>query len=121
MNEISFLAVNRTALIVRPKKAYVEWANSLEVGGPKLDLDEPETEYTIYLVEEMSHDLGPQPALRKHYSSIFVQELAGWHRDKSAWPPKRDLKTFNQWFDVEVHSLVVDLANIPLEIEELAA
>jgi len=120
MNPINFLALNRAALIVKPKKAYIDWANSLGDGGPKLDLDEPPPEYTIYLVEELGQDIDPRPALRMHCSSIFDQELAGWHTDPNAFPPKRDLETFSEWFDVELHSLVVDLAGSPLETEELA-
>jgi len=121
MRPTTFLVLNRAALIVRPKKPYIDWANSLEPSGPKLTPDRPEPEHTICLVEELSHDLNPRPALRKYCTAIFEQELAGWHRDPNDWPPKRDLDTFKEWFAVELHSLVVDLANIPLELEELAA
>jgi hypothetical protein len=120
MNEVEFRTLNRVALIVRPKQPYIDWANGLEEGGPKLILDSPEQEYTIYLVEESSLDLDPRPALRRHYSAIFDQELAGWHRDPSVWPRQRNLNTFMEWFDVEMHSMVVDLAEIPLEVEWFA-
>lgn len=120
MNEVEFWALNRTALVIRPKQPYIDWANSLEEDGPKLSLRKQDQEYTIYLVEEFNSDLDPGPALQKHYSSIFEQELAGWHRDPSAWPGKRSLRTFMEWFDVEMHSMVVDLAKIPLEVEWFA-
>ncbi len=32
--------LNRTALVVRPKRRFVEWVNSLGVDGPPLSLDE---------------------------------------------------------------------------------
>jgi hypothetical protein len=30
-------------------------------------------------------------------------------RDPSAWPQKRDFKTFQQWFSIELHSVVEDV------------
>jgi hypothetical protein len=120
MNDVEFWAINRVALIVRPKQPYIDWANGLEESGPKLSLERPNQEYTIYLVEELDLDLDPGPALQRHHSSIFEQELAGWHRDPSAWPQNRNLRTFLDWFDVEMHSMVVDLAEIPLEFEWFA-
>jgi hypothetical protein len=120
MNEVEFWALNKVALIVRPKQPYIDWANGLEEGGPKLSLESPEQEHTIYLVEESSLDLDPEPSLRRHYSAIFEQELAGWHRDPSEWPRQRNLNTFLKWFDIKIHSMIVDLAEIPLEVEWFA-
>jgi hypothetical protein len=34
------------------------------------------------------------------------------------WPKNRTLKIFRQWFAVEYRSMVWDLTNEPLEIEE---
>jgi hypothetical protein len=31
-----------------------------------------------------------------------------WQRDENTWPQKRDFKTFKEWFEVEVHSVVLD-------------
>ena len=121
MKSLTFLALNRNALIVRRKKPFIDWANSLEDRGPELNLDDPQFEHTIYLVDQLSDYLDPGPALRKHCTSIFEQELALWHRDPHDWPSKRDLRAFNEWFDVKLHSLVVDLAEIAFESEELAA
>ena len=94
MASITFHALNRTALIVRPKKPYIDWVNGLQPGKPLLNLDEEQLEYTIYLVEELSLGLDPGPAIREHYTSIFEQELAGWQRDPNQWPANLDLKTF---------------------------
>jgi hypothetical protein len=42
--------VKRTAVIVKPKQPYIDWANSLEDGGVKLGEDYV-PEHTIYLGE----------------------------------------------------------------------
>ena len=119
MTERTFLAVNRAALIVKPKRPFFNWANSLE--GPSLNPDEPLYDPPIYLVEEVEFSPDPGPALQKHHKAIFEHELAAWYLDETAWPPTRDLATFNEWFDVELRSLLVDLSDYQLEVEELGA
>ena len=119
MSPPTFNAVNRAALIVKPKRPFYDWANSLE--GPGLNPDEPLYDPPLYLVEEVEYSPDPLPALRKHHRTIFEHELAGWHFDAATWPPNRDLDTFNDWFEVELRSLVVDLPDYALEVEELGA
>jgi len=101
MEPITFLALNRNAIIVRRKKPFIDWANSLEDRGPELHLDDPQPERTVYLVDQRTAYLDPGPALRKHCRTIFEHELALWHLDPGDWPSKRDLSTFSEWFDVE--------------------
>ena len=48
---------------------------------------------------------------------IFEEELNGWHRLKSDWPPHRDLDTFLDWFEVQIHSMVLDLHQGRLKTE----
>ena len=53
---------------------------------------------------------------KKHsyYKVIFEEQLSGWWRDETDWPTKRDMKTFTHWFDVEFHSVVLDVVQKPL-------
>jgi hypothetical protein len=119
MESIRFLALNRAALLVKPKQPFFDWANSTE--GPKLDPTEPAYDPPVYLVEDVDLSPDPEPAIRRHYRTIFEQELASWHMDQDTWPPNRDLSTFNEWFDVELRSLVIDLPRSPIQVEELGA
>jgi hypothetical protein len=50
---------------------------------------------------------------------IFEQQLDGWYRAPQVWPAKRDLCTFQSWFEVSFHSMIVDLSDGVLEHEEL--
>ncbi len=52
-------------------------------------------------------DLGT--LLETYFAAIFEEELGGWHRRESEWPAQRDLSTFLAWFEVDVHSMVLDL------------
>jgi len=53
--------------------------------------------------------------LQQFYDLIFEEQRAGWWTGKSDRPKKRDLATFNKWFEVEFHSLVLDLVDAPLQ------
>jgi len=53
----------------------------------------------------------------KLFEKLFLTELSGWHTDPDHFPRKRDLKTFKEWFDVEIHSMVVDTCKSSLEAE----
>ena len=62
-----------------------------------------------------------EEVLKKHYAIIFEQELVEWHLVEKDWPQKRDLKTFKDWFEVEAHSMVLDVCDYAFEFEEFAA
>jgi hypothetical protein len=38
-----------------------------------------------------------------------VQELTAWCTDGTTFPKKRTLATFELWFEVEFHSMVLDM------------
>jgi hypothetical protein len=102
--------VKRTAITVKPKQPYIEWANGLEEGGVKLGEDFT-PELNVYLVEDIADAiLDIEAIVAPHYEAIFEEELVAWHRRASDWPQRRDLATFLAWFEVEIHSIVLDLA-----------
>ena len=101
--------LKRTALSVTPKRPHIDWANGLEAGGVKIG-SEFMPEQTIYLAEDTTDQVVDlRTLLKPYYVTIFEEELGGWHRRESEWPVKRDLTTLLAWFEVEVHSMVLDL------------
>jgi hypothetical protein len=50
---------------------------------------------------------------------IFEEHLDGWCRVPAVWPKKRDLSTFQLWFEFSLHSMIVGLSDDVLEHEEL--
>ena len=109
--------INRSAVIVRPRKPYIEWALSLDDSGVVPDI---EGEKTIYLIPEYGDDLEAIKVLSKCFDIIFERELAGWHTDESAWPKKRNFKMFRNWFSFEFHSVVEDICGFPIEDDDYA-
>jgi hypothetical protein len=107
--------INRSALIVRPKKPYLDWAAGLNDAGVTDDLDGDET---VYLIPEIEDEIEMKRVLTKVFSEIFEQELMAWHTDESAWPQMRSLAMFRQWFELEFHGIVVDLGNEAISNDE---
>lgn len=101
--------VKRTAVWVKPRQPYIDWANGLDEDGVKLG-----TEYmpegTIYLIDDLAGDGSDlEFLLEPYFDIIFEEELNAWHRRAEDWPQERDFALFQAWFEFEIHSLVLDL------------
>jgi hypothetical protein len=103
--------INRSALIVRPKQACLDWAASLESFG---QLPDPYAEQTVYLIPSFESQEEGQDILTSFYETVFERELLYWHADSSVWPRSRDINTFLEWFNVELHSVVEELCDYDL-------
>jgi hypothetical protein len=104
--------VKRVAITVTPKQPYIDWANSLDEDGVKIDEDfQPERH--IYLIGDVGDVflLDRDVIVRPYFKAIFEEELNGWHRRERDWPSRRTYETFLAWFEVQVHSMVLDLQN----------
>jgi len=43
-----------------------------------------------------------------NYKQLFENEFEDWYTDETLWPQKRTRKLFNEWFEVECHSVLID-------------
>jgi len=113
MEQVEFYydSINRNAIIVKPKTPFFNWLNHVfPVDEPIQKLDEN----TIYLIREMDSNQDIRTWLKKNFEDVFVNELNDWSSDKSTWPKNRTYKMFTDWFDVEIHSMVLDLEESPV-------
>ena len=108
--------INRTLLIVIPKKPYLDWVKSTQNGKDESDTDGGH--HSAYLISEKYDEFNYKKYLEKHYIDIFEEELYSMIRDSDLWPQTRDFKTYNEWFDTHACDTVFDLSNEPIEIEE---
>jgi hypothetical protein len=101
--------VKRAAVSIKPKQPYIDWANGLDEHGVKLGT-EFTREGTIYLVDDLSEGRSKlEVLLEPYYDLIFEEELNAWHRLAEDWPQERDFALFQAWFEIGIHSLVLDL------------
>lgn len=107
-----FDSINRNAFVVKPKKPYIDWANSVFNDKPT---DFSNEENNIYLIREMGSNEEIAKWIRRNFDQIFQNELNDWCTDQKRWPQKRTYKLFTEWFDVEISSMVLDLEDEPVE------
>src|SRR5262245_27708942 len=109
--------INRCLMIVKPKQPFLKWVNSLESeDNADLTLEELRNDSTAYLVPEYADDDEQAGIIEWCHKYVFEQELLAWYTTEDEWPQKRDQETFLKWFDVEFHSVVMDLDfETPLE------
>ena len=113
--------LNRAALILRYKQPFVDWINSADPSPSThlLTLAEVNQEHTVYLLEAEDQDeLGRW--LAHHHHELFEDELSGWYTDPKLWPQDRSLKVLREWCSFELHSVVMDIGDSPLEDDDFA-
>jgi hypothetical protein len=103
--------LNRSTVMVRPKQPYLDWAAQLDDSGV---LPDPDDERTVYLIPEYDDEDSAWEILEEIYLEIFERELEGWDEDESTWPQERTFAKFQEWFDIEINSLVEDLCGYEL-------
>ena len=108
--------INRSAFVVRPRQPFVEWRERLDGGG---DEQSTEKEVSIYLVREDETGQEETPPLKEYYQRIFEAQLEAWCAEPGEWPQDRSLRVFEEWFEVVGESIVIDLEDSEIEVEEL--
>jgi hypothetical protein len=102
--------VKRAAITVTPKQPTIDWANAIDEDGVTIGEDVWPGRH-VYLIGDVS-DIIPfdrDVIVRPYFKTIFEEELNSWHRRERDWPARRTYDTFLAWFEVKVHSMVLDL------------
>ncbi len=106
-----FDSINRIAIIVRPKKPFFTWINSVFPENRPIHENE---ENNIYLIHEKDSNDLILKWIKKKFDIIFTNELNDWCTEENAWPKNRDYKMFSEWFDIEISSMILDLEDDPV-------
>lgn len=109
--------INRAALIVRPRKPYLDWATGLDEEAPE-HAKSLAQRVSIYLVGEDPEEREEAAPLEGYFERIFEMELEAWCPDEYAWPKPRTLAMFQQWFEAVGESVVTDLVAGPIRREK---
>jgi len=113
--------VNRTAVTIVGAKPYTDWTLTRESDAFKgtLTVARARTFGTAILLPEFDLEEDVQEWVEENWQWLFEFQLAAWTADESAWPEPRDLKTFREWFRIDIHNVVVDVGEDEIEGEEL--
>jgi len=110
--------VNRSAVVLKAKQAFVDWLNALPETEP-VTHDELAHESIIILLPEFDDPEREQDYLRKIAPTILDSQMESWCMDDSHFPRKKDWALLQKWFEIELISEVFDVDEDPLEKEEM--
>ncbi|MBP7580190.1 MAG: VacJ [Vogesella sp.] len=109
--------VNRSIAILKPRQPFLDWLKSLPGGlDDQLELVQLRGDCNALLIPAADDYDSAEDFVRQHYHSLFAAELADWCEDEAFWPALTPA-LFTEWFDVEIHSVLTDLVEQPLERE----
>ncbi len=113
--------LNRSALIVTPKRRFLEWANRLPDADKPLTIEDVPSLRMVYLAATGDHEPPVTDLIDVYWEEIFEDSLEGWTTDESLWPANRTAHVFRDWFQVDCIEGVADAdPGEPLTIHELA-
>ncbi|UTH75478.1 VacJ [Chromobacterium sp. IIBBL 290-4] len=110
--------VNRSLALLRPQGPFLAWLKSLPGGiDPQLTLEMLGADCNAMLIPAADDYDSARDFVLSRYRQLFEAELADWCEDASLWPQKLTPNLFQQWFKLEIHPVLTDLAEEPLERE----
>ncbi len=110
--------INRDVVVIKPKQPMLEWINQQDTGGYVLTLAKIQRDCNVLLLPEMDSPEEAHAYLHDLKPILFEEELMNWYLDREAWPEPRTAELFDEWFDLEFHSMVWDTAwDEPIEYE----
>jgi len=74
--------LNRSAVVVRPKKPFLDWVRAVDDGDVS-EVTADQMVPTLYLVPDYEDPADAEEVLRKVCEEIFCRELEGWFRTKT--------------------------------------
>jgi hypothetical protein len=103
-------ALFRTAVSLSRRQPYVDWANGVDDGGPRLTLESANRGAGVYLVAVPERELSRDEVVAEWWEDIFEEELAARAEAEDDWPSDLTRDLFESWFEVSIAHSVVDLA-----------
>lgn len=118
MTDYPRFVLNRTVLILISKQPFLDWLNAAHQNPLSLTLEMLRIDNDTFLIPQYEDPLHAVKWAEDHWQFLFDSILFDWVTDESVWPQNRTLDIFLEWFDIDVHSMVWDLANEPLLVED---
>lgn len=107
-------SINRNIVIIKPKEPLLDWLKSLPEPPAEFTLEFLRTDCLSFLIPETGSEKEALALLEKHFEKIFEAELMVWRTRDRNWPQNRTFSKFKDWFDMEFHSEVIDLVDVPI-------
>jgi hypothetical protein len=111
---VFFDLTDRAALILKPKKPFLNWLVSHDPKDKDVDLEEDQD---VYLIPEFYNNEEFETWIKEYFDAFFCDQMNHWYTDETMWVQNRTFKLFKEWFDYRMHSMVWDTLDDPIEKE----
>jgi hypothetical protein len=113
--------INRTAVTITGGQPFIDWMRDTDADFNRgaITVARARAYGSAFLLPEFDLEEDLQEWVEDNVAWLFDFQLSAWTENEAAWPPTRDLKTFRDWFRIDIHSVVVDVADDDIEGEEL--
>jgi len=107
---VTFTPINRAVVTLKAKQPFLDWLESLpdRAPGETFSLEAINDDQTAFLIPEFEDSADAVKYIESIAPAIFQDQLESWWTDDTHWPKDPTLKMFYEWFDVNIHSIVVD-------------
>ncbi len=110
--------INRIAIMAKPRQPFLDWLHAADETSHDLTLEDLGSDPSIYLLPQCENDEEVRARIAMHVNEIFDEQLDSWYREPSSWPQRRDMETFERWFEWSSHSIIIDLCERPIRREQ---
>ncbi len=120
MSASEFFSINRSALILKPKQALIDWVNQIFPEEPlEYDFEEQHDSQDIFLIPEVDSVEEGLEWLKENFDYFMQYELDSYCADTSRWPDELDWTLFERFFDYSLQIEVIDTVEDEEDFEDL--
>ncbi|KPN72108.1 hypothetical protein [Neisseria sp. 83E34] len=108
--------VNRSVFLLIPLDPFWNWLQDIGVDAEDFTLEDLQADANSYLISPCDDVEQVWEEIESRFEEIFAAELADWCEDESLWPDFHP-DIFQEWFDIQLSTIVTDLSAEPLARE----
>lgn len=109
--------VDRTAAVLKPTRVFLDWLNKAGGGDiPALTLEQIRSNCSVYLVPQFDTPEEVLGYFGERHRGIFEAEIAAWDIAEKDWPKDMGFQSFSDFFDIEIHDMVLDTDDEDIKI-----
>ena len=118
MSDSPRFTINRTLVMLVPRQPFLNWLNDADPTEEPLSAEDLRDDCNVFLIPQFNDAVDSMKWIEKRWSMLFEHMLLEWIVDETMWPENRTLEMFREWFDIETHTMVWDLAGESLLVED---
>jgi hypothetical protein len=117
---ITFVTLNRSAVLLIVQKPFLDWVNHLmeKNGRGPQTLEALNRNQDVFLTPDFETPNEIKDYVSAISPALFETKLEEWCENEESWPKDRTLEMFWQWFEIDIHKLVIETEDFDEDEDE---